>query len=80
MLRKGLYGNVVLFGGTTMFVGIGDRVTEDVVGRGVAPQRFHRSVFVCQGTAGSPLLGVLNPFDRVRKGHADFEFSPWWVS
>ncbi len=56
MLRKGLYGNVVLFGGTTMFVGIGDRVTEDVVGRGVAPQRFHRSVFVVKVPQEVPCL------------------------
>ena len=29
-----------------MFVGISERVTEDVVGRGVTPQKFHRSVFL----------------------------------
>ncbi len=70
MLRKGLYGNVVLFGGTAMFVGIGERMTEDVVGRNVTPQRFHRSVSVCQGTAASPLLGALNllsVFARARR-------------
>ncbi len=55
-IRKDLYGNVVLSGGTTMFVGIGERATEDVVGRGVPPQRFHRSVLFVKVPQEVPCL------------------------
>ena len=39
-----------------MFVGIGERVTENVVGRSVTPQRFHRSVFVVKVPQEVPCL------------------------
>eukprot|EP00918_Siedleckia_nematoides_P017330 GHVU01037233.1.p2 GENE.GHVU01037233.1~~GHVU01037233.1.p2 ORF type:complete len:101 (-),score=22.09 GHVU01037233.1:165-467(-) len=64
-IRKDLYGNVVLSGGTTMYEGIGERMTQDLVAlapatmkiKVVAPPERKYSVWI-----GGSILSSLSTF------------------
>merc|ERR1711957_392586 len=64
-IRKDLYANVVLFGGTTMFAGIGERMTKELTAlapstmkiKVVAPPERKYSVWI-----GGSILSSLSTF------------------
>merc|ERR1719441_16155 len=67
-IRKGLYGNVVLSGGTTMFPGIGDRMQKELVALApstmkikiIAPPERKYSVWI-----GGSILASLSTFQQM---------------
>jgi actin, other eukaryote len=69
-IRKDLYGNVVLSGGTTMFPGIGDRMSKEITAlapssmkvKVVAPPERKYSVWI-----GGSILASLSTFQQVVK-------------
>ena len=56
-IRKDLYGNVVLSGGTTMFAGIGERMTKELTA--LAPSTMSRWL---HHPSASTVCGLANPF------------------
>ena len=79
-IRKDLYANVVLSGGTTMFLGIGERMTKELTAlapstmkiKVVAPPERKYSVWI-----GGSILSSLSTFQQmwISKGEYD-EFGP----
>merc|ERR1712104_350 len=75
-IRKDLYGNVVLSGGTTMFGGIGERMTKELTAlapstmkiKVVAPPERKYSVWI-----GGSILSSLSTFQQmwISKGEYD---------
>merc|ERR1711870_126795 len=75
-IRKDLYGNVVLSGGTTMFTGIGERMTKELTAlapstmkiKVVAPPERKYSVWI-----GGSILSSLSTFQQmwISKGEYD---------
>ena len=75
-LRKDLYANVVLSGGTTMFLGIGERMTKELTAlapstmkiKVVAPPERKYSVWI-----GGSILSSLSTFQQmwISKGEYD---------
>ncbi|RZR89594.1 hypothetical protein BHM03_00017347 [Ensete ventricosum] len=67
-IRKDLYGNIVLSGGTTMFTGIGDRMSKEITAlapssmkiKVVAPPERKYSVWI-----GGSILASLSTFQQV---------------
>jgi actin len=67
-IRKDLYGNVVLSGGSTMFPGIGDRMSKEITAlapssmkvKVVAPPERKYSVWI-----GGSILASLSTFQQV---------------
>merc|ERR1712178_428860 len=76
LIRKDLYGNVVLSGGTTMFAGIGERMTKELSAlapstmkiKVVAPPERKYSVWI-----GGSILSSLSTFQQmwISKGEYD---------
>merc|ERR1712050_392881 len=64
-IRKDLYSNIVLSGGTTMFGGIGERMTKELTA--LAPS-FPRSAL--SNRCGCPRLSTTNPAPRSCTGSA----------
>lgn len=68
-IRKDLYGNIVLSGGTTMFGGIADRMSKEITAlapssmkiKVVAPPERKYSVWI-----GGSILASLSTFQQVR--------------
>ena len=75
-IRKDLYANVVLSGGTTMFLGIGERMTKELTAlapstmkiKVVAPPERKYSVWI-----GGSILSSLSTFQQmwISKGEYD---------
>jgi len=75
-IRKDLYGNIVLSGGTTMFAGIGERMTKEITAlapstmkiKVVAPPERKYSVWI-----GGSILSSLSTFQQmwISKGEYD---------
>jgi actin len=73
-IRKDLYGNIVLSGGTTMFPGIADRMSKEITAlapssmkiKVVAPPERKYSVWI-----GGSILASLSTFQQVNK-HCNF--------
>jgi actin, other eukaryote len=69
-IRKDLYSNIVLSGGTTMFPGIADRMSKEITAlapssmkiKVVAPPERKYSVWI-----GGSILASLSTFQQVRK-------------
>mmetsp|Transcript_19191 Transcript_19191/g.28325 ORF Transcript_19191/g.28325 Transcript_19191/m.28325 type:complete len:377 (-) Transcript_19191:118-1248(-) len=77
-IRKDLYGNIVLSGGTTMFPGIGDRMTKELTGlapstmkiKVVAPPERKYSVWI-----GGSILASLSTFQSMWISKAEYDES-----
>jgi actin len=77
-IRKDLYGNVVLSGGTTMFPGIADRMTKEITGRApnsmkikvVAPPERKYSVWI-----GGSILASLSTFQQMWIAKSEYDES-----
>ncbi|KAL4579791.1 hypothetical protein LXL04_015957 [Taraxacum kok-saghyz] len=79
-LRKDLYGNIILSGGSTMFHGLADRMTKEVTA--LAPSSMKVKVFapperVYSAWIGGSLVGCICTFKQmcISKGEYD-EFGP----
>eukprot|EP01083_Nonionella_stella_P104290 298689_1 len=77
-IRKDLYGNIVLSGGTTMFPGIGERMTKELVAlapstmkiKVVAPPERKYSVWI-----GGSILSSLSTFQQMWISKAEYDES-----
>ncbi|WOL04071.1 hypothetical protein Cni_G12792 [Canna indica] len=77
-IRKDLYGNIVLSGGTTMFPGIADRMSKEITAlapssmkiKVVAPPERKYSVWI-----GGSILASLSTFQQMWISKAEFEES-----
>jgi len=77
-IRKDLYANIVLSGGSTMFDGLSDRVTKEVVAlapstmkiKVVAPPERKYSVWI-----GGSILASLSTFDNMWIEKEDYDES-----
>ncbi|KAK8601596.1 hypothetical protein V6N12_051425 [Hibiscus sabdariffa] len=77
-IRKDLYGNIVLSGGTTMLPGIADRMTKEIIAlapsnmkiRVVAPPKRNHSVWI-----GGSILASLSTFQQMWISKADYDES-----
>jgi actin beta/gamma 1 len=77
-IRKDLYGNVVLSGGTTMFAGIGERMTKELTAlapstmkiKVVAPPERKYSVWI-----GGSILSSLSTFQQMWISKAEYDES-----
>merc|ERR1719487_2716746 len=77
-IRKGLYANVVLSGGTTMFQGIAERMTKELTAlapstmriRVVAPPERKYSVWI-----GGSILASLSTFQQMWISKAEYDES-----
>lgn len=77
-IRKDLYANIVLSGGTTMFAGIADRVSKEVADlapdlikvKVVAPPERKYSVWI-----GGSILASLSTFQQMWISHQEYEES-----
>jgi len=77
-IRKDLYANIVLSGGTTMFPGIGERVTKEIVAlapssmkiKVVAPPERKYSVWI-----GGSILSSLSTFQQMWISKAEYDES-----
>jgi actin-related protein len=75
-IRRDLYGNVVLSGGTTMYPGIGERLTKELTNRAppsmkvkvVAPPERKFSVWI-----GGSILSSLSSFQQMWVSKAEYE-------
>ena len=75
-IRRDLYGNVVLSGGTTMYPGIGERLTKELTNRAppsmkvkvVAPPERKFSVWI-----GGSILSSLSSFQQMWVSRAEYE-------
>lgn len=80
-IRKDLYGNIVLSGGTTMFPGIADRMSKELTAlapssmkiKVVAPPERKYSVWI-----GGSILASLSTFQQVCIFHFYVYFALWW--
>jgi actin len=79
-IRKDLYSNIVLSGGTTMFPGIADRMSKEITAlapsamkvKVVAPPERKYSVWI-----GGSILASLSTFQQVRGQRRDVEGGGW---
>jgi len=77
-IRKDLYGNIVLSGGTTMFPGIGERMTKEITAlapstmkiKVVAPPERKYSVWI-----GGSILSSLSTFQQMWISKAEYDES-----
>ena len=77
-IRKDLYGNIVLSGGTTMFAGIADRMSKEVSGlapssmkiKVVAPPERKFSVWI-----GGSILASLSTFQQMWIAKSEYDES-----
>ena len=77
-IRKDLYGNVVLSGGTTMFPGIADRTNKEITARApssmkvkvVAPPERKYSVWI-----GGSILASLSTFQQMWIAKSEYDES-----
>lgn len=77
-IRKDLYGNIVLSGGTTMFPGIGERMTKELTAlapstmkiKVVAPPERKYSVWI-----GGSILASLSTFQQMWISKAEYDES-----
>merc|ERR1712166_185215 len=77
-IRKDLYGNIVLSGGTTMFAGIGERMTKELTAlapstmkiKVVAPPERKSSVWI-----GGSILSSLSTFQQMWISKAEYDES-----
>jgi len=77
-IRKDLYGNIVLSGGTTMFPGVGERMTKELVAlapstmkiKVVAPPERKYSVWI-----GGSILSSLSTFQQMWISKAEYDES-----
>ncbi|KAG2327987.1 hypothetical protein Bca4012_037025 [Brassica carinata] len=77
-IRKDLYGNIVLSGGTTMFSGIGDRMSKEITAlapssmkiKVVAPPERKYSVWI-----GGSILASLSTFQQMWIAKAEYDES-----
>lgn len=82
-IRKDLYGNIVLSGGSTMFPGIADRMSKEITAlapssmkiKVVAPPERKYSVWI-----GGSILASLSTFQAVREGNGMWGFVKGWCS
>merc|ERR1719261_183527 len=65
-IRKDLYANVVLSGGTTMFLGIGERMTKELTA--LAPPERKYSVWI-----GGSILSSLSTFQQMWISKAEYD-------
>jgi actin beta/gamma 1 len=77
-IRKDLYGNVVLSGGTTMFAGIGERMTKELTA--LAPSTMKIEVVVpperkYSAWIGGSILSSLSTFQQMCISAAEYEES-----
>lgn len=80
-IRKDLYGNIVLSGGTTMFPGIADRMSKEITAlapssmkiKVVAPPERKYSVWI-----GGSILASLSTFQQVSSSHIHFRISSFY--
>ncbi|MBA0551496.1 hypothetical protein Golob_022378, partial [Gossypium lobatum] len=80
-IRKDLYGNIVLSGGTTMFPGIADRMSKEITAlapssmkiKVVAPPERKYSVWI-----GGSILASLSTFQQVSSSHMHFRISSFY--
>ncbi|XP_057724070.1 actin-like [Arachis stenosperma] len=74
-IRKDLYGNIVLSGGTTMFPGIADRMSKEI--SALAPSSMKiRLLHRPRGSSvwiGSPILASLNTFQQMWIAKAEYD-------
>lgn len=78
-LKQEMYGNIVLCGGSTMFEGMRDRITKDLLGvsggcevKVLAPPNRKNATFV-----GGKLVAQLDNFDKYCIGREEYmEFGP----
>merc|ERR1712003_185514 len=67
-IRKDLYSNIVLSGGTTMFQGIGERMTKELTA--LAPSERKYSVWI-----GGSILSSLSTFQQMWISKAEYDES-----
>ena len=73
-IRKDLYGNIVLSGGTTMFPGIAERMTEEITARAPASMKIKVLQWGC-----CPLLLLTIPQPGGGTPRAQVQRLDWWL-
>ncbi|CAE8629267.1 unnamed protein product, partial [Polarella glacialis] len=82
-IRKDLYANIVLSGGTTMFQGIGERMTKELTAlapstmkiKVIAPPERKYSVWI-----GGSILSSLSTFQQMWISKGEYDESGWFPS